>query len=124
MRGSKIVPVRFPESELVRLDRLVTILGINRSGVIRLALDRLSEAAYHTGSAGSHATTNAPAGEVESRPPPPVTPSPAPSSPVRVVRCGDHEHRSDQPYTACSNVNPLFFEEEEDEIEKLLRELE
>lgn len=102
MRGSKIVPVRFPESELVRLDRLVTVLGINRSGVIRLALDKLSEGAYHTGSAGSHATTNAPAGEVERRPPPPLTPSPAPSSfAVRQVAV-----------------------QEEDEIEKLLRELE
>jgi hypothetical protein len=107
MRGSKIVPVRFPESELRRLDVLVTTLGLSRSGVIRLALDRLGEGAYHTGSAGSHATTNAPAGEVESRPPPPVTPSPAPSSPVAV-----------RPHLQKSALDDM------DEIEKLLAELE
>ena len=90
------MPVRFPESELAKLDHVVAVLGASRSHVIRTALDLWYERAYHTGSQAARNDPGTPAGAVESGPPPPVTPAPAPS----------------------------FQREEEDEIEKLLRELE
>lgn len=51
-RGSKVVPVRVPESELRALDQLADALRLTRSGVIRLALDKLRASVYDTVPAG------------------------------------------------------------------------
>jgi len=97
------VRVRFPASELARLDALAARLQLTRSGVLRLAVDKLGERVYDTDSA---ARNDAPAGTVEraatSSDP---TPVPAASSRPRVV---------DRPHSGKSAL---------DDIDALLAEL-
>ena len=42
MKGAPFVGCRFPESELARLDTLARRLDLDRSKVIRLAVERLA----------------------------------------------------------------------------------
>ena len=58
MKGSPFVGVRFPESELRRLDALARRLDVDRSKAIRLAVERL--AAAHSVSLAGQETADKP----------------------------------------------------------------